>query len=52
MFTRQVEKGEVFLIDDVEAAERVEAELDAFILKRSRSQEEANREEEAWKEST
>jgi hypothetical protein len=40
------------LIDDVEAAERVEAELDTFILKRSRSQEEANREEALWAEST
>jgi hypothetical protein len=37
MFTRQIEKGEVFLIDDVEAVERVEAELDAFILKRCHS---------------
>jgi hypothetical protein len=52
MFTRQIEKGEVFLIDDVEAVERVEAELDAFILKRSRSQEAANREEALWADST
>jgi hypothetical protein len=49
-FTHQ--KGEAFLIDNVEAVERVEAELDAFINKRSREREEANREEEDWKEST
>ncbi len=33
---------------DVEKAERVEAELDAFVLKRSASQEKANKLEEAW----
>jgi uncharacterized protein YifE (UPF0438 family) len=49
-FTHQ--KGEVLLRANVEAVERVEAELDAFINKRSREREEANREEEAWKEST
>jgi hypothetical protein len=40
------------LIDDVEATERVEAELDAFVLKRYREREKVNAEEEAWKEST
>ncbi len=39
------------MIDDVEAAERVEAELDAFVLKRSREREEANAVEAAWAES-
>jgi hypothetical protein len=37
---------------DVEAAERAEKSIDAFILKRSRSQEAANREEALWAEST
>ncbi len=37
---------------DVEAVERVEAELDAFINKRSKAKAKANAEEEAWKEST
>ena len=37
---------------DVEATERAEAELDAFINKRSKAKEKANAEEEAWKEST
>ncbi len=37
---------------DVEAAEKAEAELDDFVLKRSRSQEAANREEALWAEST
>jgi hypothetical protein len=37
---------------DVEAVERVEAELDNFISKRSRAREEANRTEAAWAEST
>jgi hypothetical protein len=35
---------------DVEATKRVEAELDAFINKRSREREEANRTEELWAE--
>lgn len=35
-------KGESFLIDDVEAVERVESELDAFIEKRDREDKEAN----------
>jgi hypothetical protein len=48
-FTRQ--KGELFLIDNVEAAERVEAELDNFISKRSREREEADRVEAVWVES-
>ena len=37
---------------DYEAVEDAEKSIDAFILKRSRSQEVANREEEAWKAST
>jgi hypothetical protein len=37
---------------DVEATERIESEIDAFISKRSRERKEANAEEEAWKEST
>ena len=37
---------------DYEAVEAAEASLDSFILKRSRSQEAANREEAAWAEST
>lgn len=37
---------------DFEAVERVEAELDAFVNKRAKEREDANREEEAWKEST
>ena len=37
---------------DVAATEAAEKSLDAFIESRSRSQEEANRTEEAWKEST
>jgi hypothetical protein len=41
-----------FLIYDVEAAERVEAELDNFINKRGRNKAEANQEEEACKAST
>jgi hypothetical protein len=40
------------LIDDVETVEKSEASIDAFILKRSREREEANRIEEAWAEST
>jgi hypothetical protein len=39
------------VIEDVEAAERVEAELDNFISKRSREREEAHRVEAAWAES-
>ncbi len=39
-------------VHDVEAAERAEASIDAFILKRSASQEKANKLEEAWAEST
>ena len=37
---------------DLEAAEKAESQIDAFILKRNRERESANREEEAWKEST
>jgi hypothetical protein len=37
---------------DVAATEAAEKSIDAFIEARSRSQEEANRNEEAWKEST
>jgi hypothetical protein len=37
---------------DVAATEAAEKSIDAFIQARSRSQEEANRTEEAWKEST
>ncbi len=37
---------------DYEEVERVEAELDNFISKRSREREEANRTEAAWAEST
>ena len=53
MSLQPITKG-VFNLDafDVEAAERAEASIDAFILSRSRSQEEANREEAAWAEST
>jgi hypothetical protein len=40
------------LIDDVEAVERAEASIDAFINKRHRGREKVNAEEEAWKEST
>lgn len=36
---------------DVEAVERVEAELDAFISKRAREMAEANRTEEMWRAS-
>jgi uncharacterized protein YifE (UPF0438 family) len=36
---------------DVEAVERVEAELDAFVEKRAREKAEANRIEEEWAES-
>ncbi len=37
---------------DVATAEQAEQQIDAFIRARSRSQEEANRVEEAWAEST
>ncbi len=37
---------------DYEEVERLEAELDQFIERRARDREDANREEEAWKEST
>jgi thiamine kinase-like enzyme len=37
---------------DLEAAEKAESQIDAFILKRSRERDDANRIEEAWKEST
>ncbi len=37
---------------DAEAAEKAEAQIDQFITKRSRERDYANREEEAWKEST
>lgn len=40
------------MIDDVEAVERAEASIDAFINKRHRGREKVNAEEEAWKEST
>ena len=39
------------MINDVGAVERVEAGLDAFINKRSREREEANRVEAVWAES-
>ncbi len=53
MFTTKVEKGVEYLdAFDVAAAEAAEASIDAFILKRSASQEAANREEAAWAEST
>lgn len=53
IYTVKDEKG-VLNVDlfDVDAIERAESEIDRFILKRSRFQEAANREEQAWKEST
>lgn len=50
--TATSERGDVMLDRaDFEAVERVEAELDSFINKRSREREEANRTEAAWAES-
>ena len=40
------------MIDDLAAAERAERDLDAFINRRSKGREEANRLEAAWAEST
>jgi hypothetical protein len=45
-FTRQ--KGELFLIDDVEAAEAAEASINQFIERRAREKADANRIEEEW----
>ncbi len=39
------------MIDDVEAVERAESEIDRFILKRDRERAEANRTEELWRRS-
>jgi hypothetical protein len=44
-------KGESFLIDDVEAVEKAERDLDRFISRRSASQEEAEALEEMWRAS-
>lgn len=39
------------MIDDVDATERAERDLDAFINRRSRAKEKANAEEELWRAS-
>ncbi len=43
--TMRQPEGEVFLIDDVEAAERAEKSIDEFITRRARNKAEANEEE-------